>query len=1041
MSALAEEAGSTADAILQHIQISLGAAKSRDAQAFAAHLLRRVAREDLAGRSPESWAALALSLLDFLRVRAADASQVRVFNPNMADNGWESPYTAIQIVTDDMPFLVDSVGIAISQAGLLLHTVIHPVYSVKRDPGGHVLQIDAEGSGSGKAESVMHVEVDRISEPGELLRMEQSVRQSLQDVAHCFNDWRAMRDKMLAVAEDMAKQKLPVGPEGLAEAQEFLRWAADDHFTFLGYREYRVTKVGAEEVLLAAEDSGLGILRGSERSVAPRSLKSLAARDLPQSGSIDAIILTKTNARASVHRPGHMDYIGVLEFDANGVPTVEHRFLGLYASGAYTRRPWDIPLVRQKYEAVMVRSGLRRDSHSGKALRNILETLPRDELFQADQDELFAMSMGILQLQGRARSRLFVRGDKYGRFFSCLVYIPRDRFTADVRERIENLLKRTFHGERLDSTILVGESALARLHLIIRPKPGDKPQYDVAELEGKIGQIVRNWHDELRDILVQKHGEDKGVKLASRYGKALPAGYIEEVTPHVAAADVESAASLKDANDIRISLYRSRKRRDDLRFKLFRYGAPITLSEALPMLENMGLKILSEHPYEMHVGNATIFIQDFDVQDATQCTFDVEQIRDAFASSFERIWRGQAENDGFNRLILGANMEWRQVAVLRGLCKYLLQAGVPFSQTYMEETLNRYPLIAGLLIELFEAKFDPDRETTSKSVIEGARKRLQKELETLLPESMDKHHAVIVEGVVKARGEKREAQMQAIVAALRALLDSVASLDEDRILRAYSGLIGATLRTSYYQTPGGKAREYISFKFDPAKITDLPKPRPYREIFVYAPRVEGVHLRFGPVARGGLRWSDRREDFRTEVLGLVKAQMVKNTVIVPVGSKGGFFVKRPPAGGDRDAQLAEGVACYRLFINGLLDITDNLVDGKVVHPQNCVRHDAEDPYLVVAADKGTATFSDIANAISADHGYWLGDAFASGGSVGYDHKGMGITAKGAWESVKRHFRAMGRDCQSQDFTCVGIGDMSGDVFGNGMLLSRHTRLL
>ncbi len=386
-------------------------------------------------------------------------------------------------------------------------------------------------------------------------------------------------------------------------------------------------------------------------------------------------------------------------------------------------------------------------------------------------------------------------------------------------------------------------------------------------------------------------------------------------------------------------------------------------------------------------------------------------------------------------------MEWRQIAVLRGLCKYLLQTGVPFSQTYMEETLNRYPLIAGLLVELFEVKFDPSRESLTKAALEQAKKRLQKELETLLPESMDKHHGTIVDALVNARGEARDVQYKATVDAIKQLLDQVASLDEDRILRAYLALIGAMLRTSYFQVPGGKPREYISFKFDPSKVPDLPKPRPFREIFVYAPRIEGVHLRFGPVARGGLRWSDRREDFRTEVLGLVKAQMVKNTVIVPVGSKGGFFVKRPPIAGDRDAQLAEGVACYRLFINGLLDITDNLVDGNVVHPLNCVRHDGDDPYLVVAADKGTATFSDIANSISADHAYWLGDAFASGGSVGYDHKGMGITAKGAWESVKRHFRALGRDCQSEDFTCVGVGDMSGDVFGNGMLLSKHIRLL
>ena len=463
-------------------------------------------------------------------------------------------------------------------------------------------------AGRGKsAEPVMHVEVGRLTEPAELERLERDVRGSLQDVA-LRERLAAMRDKMLSIANEMGRQKMPLGPEAIAEAQEFLRWVANDHFTFLGYRKYRVVKSGADEVLQAVDESGLGILRQGERSLAPRSLKSLAARGLPQSGAVDAVILTKTNARATVHRPGYMDYIGVLEFDDKGAPAVEHRFLGLYASGAYTRRPWDIPLVRQKYEAVMDRSGLRRDSHSGKALRNILETLPRDELFQAGEDELFAMATGILQLQGRSRSRLFVRSDKYGRFFSCLVFIPRDRFTADVRERIENLLKRTFHGERIDSTIQVGESVLARLHLIIRPKPGEKAHFDVADLEDKIAHIVRNWHDELRDILLQKHGEEKGGKLASRFGKALPVGYIEEVTPHVAAADVESAASLKDANDLRLSLYRSRRKADNLHFKLFRYGAPITLSKALPMLENMGMKILSEHPYGMNLGDSTMVV-------------------------------------------------------------------------------------------------------------------------------------------------------------------------------------------------------------------------------------------------------------------------------------------------------------------------------------------------------------------------------------------------------------------------------------------------
>jgi glutamate dehydrogenase len=1040
MNAQPQPATNAVDSILHQLKAKLGPAQGAQAQTFASHFLRRVSDEDIAAHPAEAWVALLSGALDFVRVRKPGTPKVQVFNPTVEQNGWETSHTVIDIVTDDMPFLVDSVGIAISHVGLTSHAVIHPVYTVERDPGGHVLTLAAEGSGKGRVESVMHFEVDRVGEPGERAHLEQAIVAALGDVAACVADWKAMRAKILAIAEAMNEKNTPIGAEGVAEAREFLRWAEQDNFTFLGYREYRVARVGAEDVLQAVEGSGLGVLRGSERSVAPRSLKTLVARDLPQSGAMDAIILTKTNACATVHRPGHMDYIGVLAFNDKGVPVAEHRFLGLFTSGAYARRPWDIPLVRRKHDAVMARSGFRRDSHSGKDLRHILETLPRDELFQATEDELFETAMGILQLHGRTRSRLFVRSDKYGRFFSCLVFIPRDRFHAEVRDRIEALLKRALHGERVDSTVAVGESALARLHLIVRPKPGEKPQFDAAELEDRIAQIVRNWHDELRDILVQKHGEEKGLKLAARFGRALPASYIEDVSAHIAAADVESAASLKDADDIRLSLYRSRKG-DNLHFKLFRYGSPITLSEALPMLENMGLRIVSEHPYSMNLGESRIAIQDFDVQPAVPCEFDIDQIKDSFQTSFERVWRGQAENDGFNKLILSALLEWRQIAVLRGVCKYLLQTGVPFSQSYMEETLNRYPLIAGLLVELFEARFNPNRESAGRTVIEGSQKRLQKELETLLPGDVVKTHPGFVETLVKARGEGRDVQQKAIVDALKVLLDQVASLDEDRILRAFLGVIAATLRTSYYQTPGGKPREYISFKFDPLRVPDLPKPRPYREIFVYAPRVEGVHLRFGPVARGGLRWSDRREDFRTEVLGLVKAQMVKNTVIVPVGSKGGFFVKRAPAGGDRDAILAEGVACYRLFINGLLDITDNIVDGKIVPPQDCMRHDADDPYLVVAADKGTATFSDIANAVSAEHGFWLGDAFASGGSVGYDHKVMGITAKGGWESVKRHFRALGRDCQSEDFTCTGVGDMSGDVFGNGMLLSKHTRLI
>jgi len=1017
------------------------AARFKQIETLLRLFFQRVPEDDLSLHSAAEWAALISGLLDFLQVRKADMAQVRVFNPGKEDEGWETSHTVIQIITDDMPFLVDSVSMAIAACDNIVHAVVHPVVHVERDAGGHLLTVGEEGqSGArGKAESLMHFEVDRRAEPEELERLRKAVTDALVDVRAAVRDWPAMRAKLEEIAQDIDQRQLPLDADGKAELQAFLRWLGEDHFTLLGYRAYETVSEGKDEFLRALPGSGLGILR--EADTKPRPLKTLAARDVPRAEGDKVVILTKTNARASVHRPGYMDYIGILRFDANGKAIGEERILGLFTSSAYTARPWAVPMLRRKYDQLIARSGFKPSGHSGKALRHILETLPRDEFLQASSDELFQTSMSVLSLQERQRTRLFVRRDIYGRFYSCLVYLPRDRFNQDIRERIEAMLKRALAGDRVDTTVHVGEEPLARLHLIIRPKAGERSDVDVAELEARIAQLVRNWYDELRDALVQKHGEERGLKLASRYGKALPAGYIEESSTSVAAQDVEIAASLKGSEDIRLSLYRPRRKGDSgLRFKLFRYGAPIPLSEALPLMENMGLKVLSEHPFQMQLSSDNrIFIQDFEVQAATGEIVDVDQVRDAFQSAFERIWRNDAESDGFNRLILAAHLDWRQVAMLRGYCKYLLQTGVPFSQTYMEEALQRYPLLARMLVELFDAKFDPARGNAKSA--ETARKRLARDIQQLLPGDLAALSPSPVDALMAAKADDRQQQIDATIRFMKLLLDRVASLDEDRILRSFISLIQATLRTGFFQSRDGRPRDYISFKFDPARVPDLPKPRPYREIFVYAPRVEGVHLRFGPVARGGLRWSDRREDFRTEVLGLVKAQMVKNTVIVPVGAKGGFFVKRPPAGGDRDAQLAEGVACYRMFINGLLDITDNLVDGEVVHPLDVVRHDADDPYLVVAADKGTATFSDIANSVSAEHGFWMGDAFASGGSQGYDHKGMGITAKGGWESVKRHFRALGRDCQTQDFTCVGVGDMSGDVFGNGMLLSEHIRLI
>ena len=997
-----------------------------------------IAPEEWAERSASEWGSLLADLFIFMKTRQPGRTLVRAFSPEPGANGREGAGSVVQIVTEDMPFLVDTVSMAIAGARLQAHRLIHPVLCVKRDQRGELVAVD-DDCDDAQRESLMHVEIDRIPD-GELRQLQASIEAAFNDVRAAVEDWRAMRDKMLEIAEALPQRRMPFNAEEVAEAQAFLRWAADEHFTFLGYREYAVVPADGDELLKAKAESGLGILRSMDLAVAPRSLKSLAASRLPVSGSMDAIILTKTNARARVHRPGYMDYIGVLCFDDKGKPIGEQRFLGLFTSTAYMRRPQDVPLVRQKVEAVMQRCGLRRDSHSGKAMRHILETLPRDELLQSSADELSALSTGIFDLKDRARPRLFVRRDAYGRFFSCLVFIPRDHLMRGMREKVEAMLKETLHGERVDSTIEIGESPLARLHAVVRPRAGEHPGYDLAAMEAKLARIVRNWHDDLRDALVERVGNERGARLLARYGRALSTGYIEEVTPQRAAQDVETLAELSGENDIRLRLYRSHDR-DELHFKIFRSGPDIALSEVLPLLENAGLKVLTEQVYTLEAKDAALCIQDVTVQAAKPLVFDIGELHENFESAFEAIWRGRAENDGFNKLLLHARLSWRQVAVLRAYCKYQQQVGTTFSQAYMEETLNDYPLIAGLLIELFEGRFDPARDNEGEAARQAAQKRLQGELDALLPEAVRKREPDFAGQVSGLRALPREQQVEGLVVTIKTLLENVSSLDEDRILRGFMAQIRATLRTNYFQAHEGRPAEYLSFKFDSHQVPDIPKPVPYREIWVYAPRVEGVHLRFGPVARGGLRWSDRREDFRTEVLGLVKAQMVKNTVIVPVGSKGGFFVKRPPAAGDRDAIQAEGISCYKLFINGLLDITDNIVDGKVTHPQDVVRHDGDDPYLVVAADKGTATFSDIANGIAIEHGFWLGDAFASGGSAGYDHKAMGITAKGAWESVKRHFRALSRDCQSQDFTCVGIGDMSGDVFGNGMLLSKHTRLL
>jgi glutamate dehydrogenase len=1030
--------------VIADLASRLSAGKARVAERYTRYCFRRVPLEDLASEAPSTLATIVIRQLEFLRQRSPGELLIRVYNPSEDKEGWASPHTIVEMVNDDMPFLVDTGTLTLTEMGLGIHLIIHPVVRVARDKKGRLTELYDKKSGRGVTESVIQFQVDRRTSKGDRDEIRGRLDAAMGDVRRAVADWKGMEASAAEAQRCLPEWANGLEGEWVEEGCAFLRWLLDDHFIFLGGRDYRVVRGKKQYELQVVDGSGLGILRETPDMVRSRPLTSLAevAR---KRGQPVPLIITKTNARSTVHRAGYLDYIGVLTFDRRGRTVGERRFLGLFTSSAYNIGAMQTPMARVRMQKVLESSHLVPGSHAWKAMVHILETLPRDEVLQASSLELREIAVGILNLQERKRVRLFIRRERYGRFYSCLVYLPREQFNTENREAVQAILKRALKGVRLDYSVMVAESPLARLHVIVRPSPGADVDFDVASLEQNIVEAVRSWTDELRDILVEKLGEETGLQYAARFGRAFPEAYKEDISPWVAAFDVENAAAVDGGEPLRMSLYRPRKRRGGIiRFKLFRKDAPIPLSHVLPMLEDLGLHIVNERPYELRLPDEEhLWIQDFDMIPAVRRELDLDRIRDGFTEAFDRILRGATDSDGFNRLIIASQMHWRQVKVLRAYCKYLLQTGIPFSASYMSETLSRHPAIASLLVELFEAMFDPDREIANKRRAEQASRQLERRFEALVDGALaqDRVFTDYLADLVAARGADRAAQVKAIRRAFRRALESVSSLDEDRILFAFQEVIGVTLRTNYYQPrPDGSPRDYISFKIDSQALPELPLPRPYREIWVYSPRFEGIHLRGGKIARGGLRWSDRREDFRTEVLGLMKAQNVKNTMIVPVGAKGGFVLKRPPEEGGRDAYQAEGIACYTSFINGLLDITDNLDKDDIVPPTRVVRFDDDDPYLVVAADKGTATFSDTANAIAAEHGFWLGDAFASGGSAGYDHKGMGITAKGAWEGVKRHFRELGRNIQREPFTVVGIGDMSGDVFGNGMLLSRHIRL-
>ena len=982
--------------LLAYAQAHPGPAADRQGPFIAAYF-ENTDPDEITARGPATLFAQANAHWRLLDAPRADHTpKIRVFNPTLAEDGFVSEHTVVQIVNDNMPFLVDSVTMAINLSGRTAHWIVHPLMSVTRNAKDGIASVStvAAAKAAGRndpVESLIMVECDRIVSVAEQQALAEELKHVLADVLSAVVDWQPMLDRVHAVCSACEKHApSPSGNEGVA----FLRWLEERHFTFLGARDYDLKRDGDKVSLVAIPESGLGILRGKVQT----SLAYLPPEVLAIMESDETVLVTKAMTRSTVHRPAWLDYVAIKRFDDHGKVIGESRFMGLYTSSAYSAPVDEIPQVRQRVAAVMASSGVVPQSHAAKALQAILDDYPRDELFQIDTPTLADHAIGILRLQERQRTRLFLRRDPFGRFTSAQVFVPRDRYNTELRVKVGNELMFALDGESIEFTPMLTDSPLARIHYQVRAKNRAPVNVNLGALEARIAKLAQRWEDDCTTELLRTHGEGQGLALANRFANAFPTAYREDFSALVGAEDSEMLASLNPEQAMVVKLYRPLDADAGmLRFKIYN-TTKVALSDSLPVLEHMGARVLDEHPYQIVNGTDNLWIHDLGLQ--LPADTDLSAIKARFETMFSQIWKGEVESDDLNRLVLNTALDARSIAVLRACSRYFKQLGFAYSQTYIESALNKNADITQLIAELFGARFKPDYA--------GDREAAQKHIKELL----------------------------------EAHLANVASLDEDRILRQFYATIMATLRTNLWQTNAdGSFKPYMSFKLNPREVPGVPEPKPLFEIWVYSPRVEGVHLRGGTVARGGLRWSDRREDFRTEILGLVKAQQVKNTVIVPVGSKGGFVLKNAPPMSDREAYQAEGVACYKIFLSGLLDITDNIVKGAVVPPVKVIRHDVDDPYLVVAADKGTATFSDIANGVSADYGFWLGDAFASGGSVGYDHKKMGITARGAWESVKRHFRSLGVNTQDTAFTVAGIGDMSGDVFGNGMLLSQHIKLV
>jgi glutamate dehydrogenase len=973
--------------------------RGADLEPFLSGLYADCSPRDLAELSPDDLYGAALALWRFGQKRRPGETKVRVYNPRIDESGWQCGHSVVEIVNDDMPFLIDSVIAELNRLDIEAVMLVHPIFTVTRDGDGRLLEIGKNG-GRELRESFAQIQVSE-QPPERHVEIRECLERVLGDVRVAVADWEPMLTRAQAIIEGLRESPPAVPADEVDETVALLEWMCNGRYTFLGYRRYLFERDDGELKVSLDPESGLGLLRDKE----VRVFGGLRGADLTDEQSAylrqrKLLRMTQTLRRSTVHRAVSFDTIAVRSFDDDGKVVGAQLFVGLFTSEAFSDSPKVIPGLRRRVAQVMARSELAEGSHSARQLQHVLDSFPRTELFQTEEDELMRIATGILHLQDRQRTALFVRRDPFERFVSCLVYLPRERYDTANRLRISKILERAFRGEIDRFYTHVTDSPLARLHFIVQTPARDGYAPPTEEVEASLVEAVRSWEDRLIEALVEEHGEARGMVLARRYGESFPAGYSNRYAEKMAVLDI---ARMEEAiaEGLSMNLYRPvESEQHELNFKIYLAGERTPLSDVLPMLENMGLRVIDERLFEVdpaHYDQA-VWIRDLTMVTEDREPISLAEVRASFHEIFGRIWSGEMESDSLNKLVVRGGLQPREVTVIRAYSKYLRQARISFSQGYMRETLGNHPDVARSLMDLFLMLFDPEAD------------------------------------------DQVETRAAELTKSIERRLEEVTSLDEDRILRRFLNAILSTLRTNYFQNGAeGQPKPYLAMKIDSQAIEELPLPKPYREIHVHSPRMEAIHLRGGPVARGGIRWSDRREDFRTEILGLMKAQMVKNSVIVPVGSKGGFVVRRPPE--EREALGEEVRECYRILISGLLDLTDNLDGDDVVPPPRVRRRDGDDPYLVVAADKGTATFSDTANAISADYGFWLDDAFASGGSAGYDHKGMGITARGGWESVKRHFRELGTDIQQEDFTAVGVGDMSGDVFGNGMLLSRHTKLV